>query len=144
MVRQKWAMVDPDTVESVDVVDEGSIDATGTFQRPRAVRLVGLAERRDGRGNSYRRHPAQVLYVAGTHPAQNISTQTRSWNGLTAKLVHTLPRACDDPARLEAEPGMTKPSASTRSDINAQGRLDGVVVGAARCSDTGWYRVIDA
>lgn len=108
-IRQKWApWIDPDAkVESVDVVDEGGIDATGTYQHPRAVRLVGLAERRDERGKLLPPAlTAQVLYVAkDASGAERFSAEPFVWNGLAAKArTYIAAGMHDNPAGLEAEP----------------------------------------
>ena len=140
-IRQKWApWIDPDAkVESVEVVDEGGIDATGTFQHPRAVRLVGLAERRDERGKLLPpAYGASSLRREGTHPAQNVSARSRSCGTvLPQRLVHTLPRACTT-TRRGSRPSLNMKQTfgkSTRSDISNSRATGQFVVDAARCSD---------
>lgn len=108
-IRQKWApWIDLNaTVEAWEGFDEGGLDATGDYQPPRTVRLVGLAERRDEQGNKL--PPArsgQVLYVAkNAAGVERFSAEPFVWNGVAAgKRTFIAATLRDNPALLDANP----------------------------------------
>ncbi len=108
-IRQKWApWINPETkVDSCDTLDEGGNDASGVYQAPRVVRLVGLSDRTDRDGKPLPpARSAQVLYVAkDSSGAERFSAEPFVWNGLSAKARTFIAAGMhDNPAGLEAEP----------------------------------------
>ena len=133
--------------ESVDVVDEGGIDATGTFQHPRAVRLVGLAERRDERGKLLPPAlTAQVLYVAkDASGAERFSAEPFVGTVLPQRLSTYIAAGMRQPGGARAEPEY---EANLRQvDPVRYQQLKGdwtVRRGRGSMFRRGWCRVIDA